>query len=152
MKKICSKSAALFTAISLAFGIAEAAVPVSSSGQATLSITAVSTNSKSTLAKCRNTLANCVVTLTLMPPNQGFVIIENTSNVDAINVQAILPSEFNDVNQVSICEVLKAHESCSLIFAPGSNTQVHPQTTIPIKGNNTSTVFFDMRVLELGGS
>ena len=152
MKKTGLKSAALFMAISLVFGGAEAGVQSPSPAKATLSIMAVSTSSKSTLARCRNTLENCVVTLTLQPPNEGFVIIQNTSNIDAINVRAILPGEFSDVNQTSSCDVLKAHETCSLSFAPGSNTQVHPQTTIPIRGDNTGTIYFDMRVLELGGS
>lgn len=151
MKKIGLKRAALFMAISLAIGGAEAAAPSSATGKATLSIVAV--QSKSSLASCRNTMANCVVTLTVLPPNEGFVIIQNTSDIDAINVKATLPSDFSDVDQTSICEILKAHESCSLVFAPhGSNTQPHPQTTIPIKGDNTGTIFFDMRVLEMGGS
>ncbi len=153
MKKICLRSAALFVAASLVFGGTEAAIPSNSAGSATLSVMAVSTNSKSTFATCRNTLQNCLVTLTILPPNEGFVIIQNTSDVDAINVRAILPGEFSDVSQTSICELLKAHESCSLVFrASSSNSQPHPETTIPVKGDNTGTIFFDMRVLELGGA
>lgn len=147
MKKVRLKSA-LFATISLVLGGAEAAIHANSTGSATLTVVAASKSTKSTFTTCRNTMQNCLVTLTVMPPNEGYVIIQNTSDVDAINVRATLPVEFSDVNQTSICEVLKARESCSLAFAPGSNrTQPHPQATIPVKGDNTGTVFFDMRVI-----
>ncbi|KTD44922.1 hypothetical protein [Legionella quateirensis] len=135
---------------SLTFGVLHASEPNNSNEQAQLSIQAViaPSNPGSGLVSCRNTLANCLVTMTFTNPNTGYVNILNYSKIDALNVMATLPADWNgDVVQTSICEVLKAGESCSLIFELSSSaSSPHSLRTIPVKGSNTTTIFFDMIV------
>ncbi|MBL7481638.1 hypothetical protein [Legionella bononiensis] len=135
---------------SLTFGALHASEPNIVNEQAKLSIQAVivPSNPESGLISCRNTLANCLVTMTFTNPNRGYVTILNSSNINALNVMATLPEDWNgDVVQVSTCELLKAGESCSLVFELSSTaSSPHNLRTIPVKGSNTTTVLFDMVV------
>ncbi|RUR20562.1 hypothetical protein ELY21_00285 [Legionella sp. km535] len=135
----------------LTVGILHASNSDTLNEQAKLSIQTVNNSSRpeSGLISCRNTLANCLVTMTFNIPNTGFVTILNASRIDAINVRATLPSAWNgDVLQTSICDVIKAGESCSLIFQTTSATSSpHAVQTIPVQGDNTTKVYFDMIVV-----
>ncbi|HAZ7572975.1 hypothetical protein OQJ02_01365 [Legionella sp. PATHC032] len=106
--------------------------------------------SKSTFSSCGNSIANCLVTLKLMIPNEGFVIIHNNSSRTLTNVRAYFPEELqNQVNQnASACISLAPGLSCRLTFRPTEMSQFLERTAIPIHGDRTSTAFFDLEITE----
>lgn len=97
---------------------------------------------------CHNTLANCLVTLTFINPNQGSVTILNSSAVVAHEVRAILPADWvGKVLPMTTCNVIEAGRDCTLIFQPSSTTTQLTRQTIPIQGRDTTRVYFDMEVI-----
>lgn len=99
------------------------------------------------LVSCHNTLMNCLVSLRFANPTEGWILLLNNSAVDAQNVTATLPPEWEgNVIQTTSCNVIKARSSCRLAFKAAVSL---PQSkkTIPVKGTNTTTVFFDMEVI-----
>ncbi|CZJ49419.1 TPA: hypothetical protein JBB31_08975 [Legionella pneumophila subsp. pneumophila] len=110
----------------------------------------IGTVSKSTFSSCGNSIANCLVTLKLMIPNEGFVIIHNNSSRTLTNVRAYFPEELqNQVNQnASACISLAPGLSCRLTFRPTTMSQFLERTAIPIHGDKTSTAFFDLQITE----
>jgi len=88
-------------------------------------------------------------TLTLIA-NSGtpafLTITNNSANIAALNVRAVLPASWTDVSQdASDCLLLAAGASCQLQFTPGANT--HAIANISIAGSNTTQVSVKMAVV-----
>lgn len=99
-------------------------------------------------------LENCLVTLISgSSPNIGTVIITNTSNVTAVQVNATLPNDWTNVSTTrSGCDSVAPGGSCQIDFSAAANSVTHPRATIPVKGANTNRVFFDMVVVNPQGT
>jgi hypothetical protein len=99
------------------------------------------------LVSCHNTLANCLVSLKFVNPNEGWIVLLNNSRVDARNVKATLPPDWgSSVIPTTTCDVIRVGQSCTLKFIAAVSSPLSRQT-IPVKGDNTTTVFFDMEVI-----
>ncbi|CZH08676.1 hypothetical protein SDA22_10250 [Legionella pneumophila serogroup 1] len=117
-------------------------------GRASLEIKAVSMPGKSGLVSCHNSLlAECFITLSIMAQSEGFIIIKNTSTNPAFNIRALLPADWTNVSQPSICEVLNPGEECSVILKATGAEPPRPRTTMELKGTNTNSAFFDLEVV-----
>lgn len=95
------------------------------------------------------------VTLTVTPTSLTLVagsgvsgtltVTNNATTTTALNVKATLPASWTDVTQdASNCVSIAPKGSCQLIFTPGNLP--HPQATIPIQGDNTTTTTVTMEV------
>lgn len=141
------KSAIILAAASLTFGAAHASTPNTANQEAALKVI-MSGTSEAGLIPCHNTFANCLVTLIGNTMNEGFVVIFNSSTVTVHNVKATLPASWGtDVVETSLspCTDLEPEGNCEFRFQSVANTP-HAKATIPVKGDNTTTVFFDMKV------
>ncbi|WP_419419239.1 hypothetical protein ACNVED_11940 [Legionella sp. D16C41] len=86
---------------------------------------------------------SCHIILDTALETQGFVDVVNTSTVTATNVRANIP--FSDVTNNSVCTTILPGATCRLVFGPA--IMDHPTTCIPIVGDNTNTIYFELEVL-----
>ncbi|HBD7228401.1 TPA: hypothetical protein UZ271_002918 [Legionella pneumophila] len=82
-----------------------------------------------------------------MAQSEGFIIIKNTSANPAFNIRALLPADWTNVSQPSICEVLNPGEECSVVLKATGDEPPRPRTTMELKGTNTNSAFFDLEVV-----
>lgn len=114
-------------------------------GNATLEIKAIS--GKSGFISCHSPrLQSCTITLSYMTQVEGIIVIKNTSANPAFHIMAFIPSDWTNVIQPSICEVLNPNEECS-VSLKAIDAPDRPLTTIELKGTNTNSAFFDLRVI-----
>ncbi|STX52434.1 transmembrane protein [Legionella busanensis] len=109
--------------------------------QATLQISRVSGLSPMT---CHNSIAACHIILNTFLENSGFVEIINLSRITALNVRAVFPPSIDIINE-SVCPAVAPRETCRLEFGPAF--AAHPTTLIPVVGDNTNTVYFELEVI-----
>ena len=94
---------------------------------------------------CRFGLANCMISLKAGGIPRS-IEITNNSGGTALNITATLPATWTDVSQdASACTSLAVGNSCIITFTALANT--YAVATIPVSGNNSNTVFFDMEVI-----
>lgn len=143
IKSACS----LFVTITLASVTLQAAPLNTGNEIANISIKQIVMSGTSGWVSCHNSLANCLVSLKYTNPTEGWVTILNNSGVVATNVKATLPPTWaGNVIPKSTCDVIKVGQSCTLNFIANVSTPLAKET-IPVKGDNTTTVFFDMEVI-----
>ncbi len=76
---------------------------------------------------------------------KSVTITNQSTTFAAQNIKATLPASWTDVSQdAGACTSLAPGDSCQIIFTAGYNA--HALATIPIKGENTSTVYINIEI------
>lgn len=139
----------LFFAITSIYTNAYASFITADKHTATLSVKEIIMpgTSQSGPVTCHSSLANCLVTLKWSTSTEGWIVLLNNSRYPAYNVTASLPAAWaNTVVQTTFCNYeIPVQGSCTLKFK-AIYSQNFSKETIPVKGSNTNTVYFDMEV------
>lgn len=144
MMKICFNKVVFIVIISIMSGLA-----YSSPSNEKARLTAIVFSSMSPICRLAHPLtANCLISLAPFSGIPGKIQITNNSGGTATNIVATLPPGWSpDVTQnASACVTLPVGSSCIISFLAVGPPRL--QQTIPVQGDNTNTVFFDMLVLK----